>query len=228
MNAPAPLEILESAARELGSPLSAAQLNLFRLYLDFLLERGAATNLTADLEPEKILLRHFADGLAAARALDEFAPQPEPKVADVGSGAGFVGVALKIARPEILMTLIEPSQKRFDFLNLLILKLGLKGLRLARKKMPQDCGTLSGTFDLVLERALAPLPDALSLCWPLAKTGGFVAAYQSDPADRADKALSRRLDLLSARLVKSLPYRLRGETRDRHLALFEKPAQEMN
>ncbi len=228
MSAPAAPDLFERSAAELGAPLSAAQLELFGRYLEFTLKWAEKANLTADLEPEKIVLRHFCDGLAASRLLSECAPGPAPKLAEAGAGAGFVGVSLKIARPEIEMTLIEPAQKRFDFLNLLLLKLGLKGLKVARKSLPRDCGSLSGAFDLVLERALAPMPDALSMCAPLVRQGGFLAAFQSAPADAAEKALSRRLDLLSLRLVKSVPYRLPREDKDRYLALFEKPAQEMN
>ncbi|MHB2025728.1 MAG: 16S rRNA (guanine(527)-N(7))-methyltransferase RsmG [Elusimicrobiota bacterium] len=227
LSLPDPLTRLQKTARAWGLALSQNQIDLIELYTNCVLDWNKKTNLTADNSFQAILLRHICDGLAAARLLRPFFRETSPSVAEVGAGAGFVGITLKIALPELNVTLIESSQKRYDFLNIAAVKIGLPGLKIIKKKIPQDfLGSLAGKFAFVLERALAPLSEAMEICWPLAAPGGIFAAYQSAPPDCREASLKRRLDLFSAKFLKSAEYRLPDEEQRRCLSFFLKPPEQ--
>lgn len=219
------LSDLASASAEWGAVLSPAQLKLALDYLEDLARRNHSVNLTASGGLEDLLLRHFADGLAPLPILRRFLSvhplgaidpaRASHRLCDVGSGGGFIGMALKIAWPEAEVTLLESSLRRFRFLSGSAARTGLKGLRVVRDARGE------GGFDAVLERALAPLPEALDIAAPLMRPGGLFIAYQSHPCE-PDGSLNRRLASLSLRLLESIPYRLPRQTRERYLAVFRK------
>jgi len=219
---------------------------LFRKYAELVLEKNKLLNLTAAATVEEILERHINDGLAALDWLDKRFPSPRRgedagpdrnlsitgpvprrsgarsageglKVVDVGAGAGFIGLALKIARPDIKLTLIESRKGRTEFLEWAAIKLQLKvEVRRSRAEALAPHPTLSPAgrgeqYDVVVERALAPLPEALDLCLPLVAPGGVFLAYQSEsePAD-------------PRRPVDTIRYRLAGEKKDRFILCFER------
>lgn len=201
---------LEPCLMSWGLSLSGSQRGLIERYLDFVKERGAMVNVTSDLDDDSLLLRHAADGLAAVPALKRRL-SPNPRLADLGSGGGFVGIAVKIAWPEAEVSLIESVQRKFDFLNLAAVSLGLKGLKVVRARAGAGGTSVAGApFDAVTERALAPLEEALALAEPLVKPGGLILAYQSDAPAAGGK------------LIESVPYRLPREGRERHLAIFRR------
>ncbi len=213
---------MDEAFPALGAALSEAQHLLLGRYIEELLAYNSKVNLTAQSDPRHILLRHVADGLAAVPVLRSRLPGA-PRILDLGAGAGFIGIAIKIAWPEAQVTLMEPAQRRYAFLNLAAARLGLGGLRLLRKSAGRDpLGPREAGFDAVVERALAPLPEALRIGLPLLSPEGLFAAYQSAPPDPREPALKRALERFSARLLESVPYRLPLEKRERCLALFGK------
>ncbi len=181
------------------------------------LSNNERCGLTAAKTTEDILLRHAADGLAAVPLLAGRLPKARARVADLGAGAGFVGIPIAIALPESRVTLIEPLQRRFNFLNAVTARLGLAGVRVLRKSAAE---LSAETFDAVLARALAPLPKALALAMPLVAAGGCLAVYQSAAPDPAEAGLAAVLRKTGARLSLAHPYRLPGEGRERFLALF--------
>lgn len=203
---------LEAAAASWGAALSAQQRGQIERYLDDLLEHNRKVNLTAESGPQNLLLRHVADGLAAVPILKEYLSGPSARILDLGSGGGFIGLTIKIAWPQVHMTLMEPLKRKYEFLNLAAARSGLKGLRVLRCATNGRPLPTGEEFDAVLERALAPLPEALRLALPLVAPGGYFLAYQSAPP----RALPG--------LVKSFPYRLPLEIRDRTLVLFRKNA----
>ncbi|MBI5239330.1 MAG: class I SAM-dependent methyltransferase [Elusimicrobia bacterium] len=201
--------------------LDPRQLDQIDRYIQELLAANQKTNLTADTDPETILLRHVADGLAAAGVLIKEARKPSPRILDLGSGGGPIGMAIKIAWPQARVTLMESLERKFRFLNAMAVRSGLPGLSVALRRAGK--GAASGPerdFDAVVARALAPLPEAVELALPLAAPDGIVLIFQSAPPDPAEPALARVLARRAARLVKSIPYRLPREDRERHLALF--------
>ena len=199
---------------ERGVALSETQWGQLDAFVAELRAAAARTNLTADLDEASWWRRHLADGLAALPAM-RARLGAAPDVLDLGAGAGFVGVALKVAWPEARVSLLEASYRKFQFLNVAAARLGLPGLRVLWRRA-------AGEFDAVLERAVAPLPQAAALTLPLVRPGGVFVAWQSEPPVVAG-ALAKALAPYGAKLAETVPYRLPGESRTRVLAFFERP-----
>jgi len=163
-------------------------MDLFQTYLEILLRENAKHNLTAITDPEEIRQKHFADSLAL---LDD-APCPVPQGAsllDVGSGGGFPGVPLKIARPDIKLTLLEATGKKADFLRMLTRELGIAAVILkARAEQAAHDPTYRERFDVVTARAVAALPLLCELCLPFVRVGGVFVAYKG-PSEKAHEEL---------------------------------------
>ena len=179
------------------------------------LEFNKKTNITGAKTPEELFRRHLIDSLSPLAALGE---RPAESILDVGCGGGFVGICLKIALPKSRVTLLESVYRKVGFLNLATAQLGLTGIEVRHGRAVEDKGSWQplgsgggqgppetpSPFDLVTARALAPLTEARRLTEPFVKEGGVAMIFQSDP------------------LEGSFSYRLPGEEKDRHLALFKK------
>jgi len=142
-------------------------------------------------------------------------------LADVGSGGGLIGIPIKIACPDIGVTLIEPVQRKFDFLNFVTVQLGLKAMKVSRDSAEKYRQKGAGAFDAAIARALAPLENSLQLGLPLVRSKGYFLLYQSQPVNPTPQ-LQAALAKDSARLLQSVPYRLPAESKERFLAVFEK------
>lgn len=215
-------EALKSGTSRWELSLETAQLEQIQAYLEDLLQYNLKVNLTADTDPSALLLRHIADGLAAVAPLKDILRElPAPALLDLGSGGGFIGMAIKIAWPQARVTLMESLERKYRFLNATAARSGLKNLRVLKQTAVERVNG-KGVFDCVVERALAELPQAVRLALPLAKPGGFFLAYQSERPDPGLDPLQKSLAKAGGRLVKSIPYRLPLENRDRYLTLFQK------
>jgi len=165
---------------------------LFPLYASILLRENAKYNLTAITDPEEIRQKHFADSLALLddpsprqRLNGEGALPPGASLLDVGPGGGFPGVPLKIARPDISLTLLEATGKKAEFLRALARELGLEAdVVHARAEEAAHDPAYRERFDAVTARAVAALPLLCELCLPFVKVGGAFVAYKG-PADKA-------------------------------------------
>ncbi len=169
---------------ELASPflaLTAGQAAAFAVYRDLLIEWNGRFNLTAVTEPEQIDRRLFLDALRMVGPVTAIA-RPDPvravttviRMVDVGTGAGFPGLALKIALPEIDVTLIEATGKKVQFLEAVIGELGLSGI-VALHARAEEIGTLPesrGAFDLVTARGVSSLAALFEMAAPLLRMGG--------------------------------------------------------
>ncbi len=212
---------LQEAAAGWGLSLSQEQMAQIDRYINELLTANQKTNLTADTDPDVVLLRHMADGLAATGFLIKEVPKPAPRILDLGAGGGYIGMAIKIAWPQAQVMLMESLERKFRFLNAMAVRSGLPGLTVALRRAGKEGGRgPEKDFDVVVARALAPLPEALDLALPLANPEGLVLIFQSAAPDPEEHGLRRVLARHAARLLKSIPYRLPREDRDRHLALF--------
>ena len=216
-----PLHLLEGAARAWGEPLDAAKLTLIRSYLEFVQEKNKDVNLTADDRWDDLVLKHASDGIFAASVLRPLLSRA-PRILDLGSGAGFIGLVLKIAWPEAEVTLMESVERKYRFLNTAATRTGLKGLRVLNRRAGSGAALTAYelNFDVVVERALAELPEAIRLAWPMLGPRGLVAAFQSEEPDCAEPVLAKSLVAAGATVLKSCPYRRPLETRDRRLVLF--------
>jgi 16S rRNA (guanine527-N7)-methyltransferase len=216
---------------ERGTALEPAQWDRLGRYAELVLKHNEKTNLTAAKDLDEIADRHLADGLAALPLLKKcLSDVSNPTLADVGAGGGFIGVALQIAWPDCRVCLVESSHRKFLFLNWITVELGLPARAVWQRAQEKHKGSPAahppptwapkGGFDAAVERALAPLDEAIDACVPLLKPGGLLAAYTSD-GKVSDKA-KVHLDRVSAALYTQESYRLPGEGHDRTLLAFRR------
>ena len=177
-------------ARELGVELSGAALVAFDRYAALLRSWNERMNLVSKASLAKIETRHILDSLTSALTLGG---APSGKVMDVGTGAGFPGLPLKILYPTVDLTLVEATGKKARFLEAAVEALGLDGAEVVAERaerLGQD-PAYREAFDVVVARALAPLPVLAELTLPLCRRGGLVVAHKS-PGVEGEVAEARR------------------------------------
>lgn len=197
-------QTLAAEARKYGVILSDAQVRQFDRYLLMLTDWSARANLVGDVDPHVVTQRHFLESLALGAALREREIlRPDADVLDVGAGAGFPGVVLKIAWPGIRLTLLEATAKKTAFLSALVTDLGLEDTTVltGRAETLAHDPALRGRFDLVVSRAVAALPALLELTLPFARVGGRVASPKGSRALAELAAAQAALETLGARAV---------------------------
>lgn len=175
MNTRTQIEELIRGAGELGIRLSESQVELFRTYLEEILTWNRRRNIVSRKDEKRVAAYHFIDSLSALELL----PQKNGiKCLDLGSGAGFPGVPIKIARPDICLTLVEPKRWRYLFLERVVEILKLKNVEVFRGRAEELAGCHSG-FEVAYVRAVAKLGDAVSMVTPLLGSGGILIAFKS-------------------------------------------------
>jgi 16S rRNA (guanine527-N7)-methyltransferase len=174
------LAALATNAKAFGVTLDAEQIAAFGRYRELLVEWNARINLTAITEPGAIVTRHFLDSLSVALAVPEDLRKGETRAIDVGSGAGFPGLALAIAFPAWRVTVLEATGKKVKFLEHVASALRLRNARplAGRAEVLAHDKEERGRYDLVMARALAPLPTLLEYCQPFARAGGLSIAQK--------------------------------------------------
>lgn len=167
--------LLIDGALELGVELSELQVERFVIYMEELQKWNEKINLTSIVEDKEIIVRHFLDSLVLCKFLDD-----GEKVLDMGSGAGFPGFALKIARPALDVTCMDKVEKKVKFMRHIIRKLELDGARAvsARAEDETVLNELARSFDVVVSRAFSGIEDFLSLSIPYLKEGGRILAVK--------------------------------------------------
>lgn len=155
-------EVLVKGARELGVELLPETVELFMRYLEYLKFWNKKINLTSVREDHKIVINHFLDSITVLSLIDR-----NSKVLDVGSGAGFPGIPLKLVEPSLIVTLMDSVHKKVVFMRYVIRELGLKGIEAvwARAEDPKN-GIPRGYFDFVVSRALGKIEEVLEVCSP--------------------------------------------------------------
>ena len=152
----------------LNIEIDSDKLNKFKRYFELLVEYNKVMNLTGITDLEGVYLKHFYDSLTLVKAYDF---KEDIKLCDVGSGAGFPSIPLKICFPNIDVTIIDSLNKRIEFLNVVIKELGLENIRAIHARAEEfdkkEC------FDIVTSRALADVNIGLELCMPLVKIDGY-------------------------------------------------------
>lgn len=160
------------------------------LYGNLLLEWNEKMNLTAITAPEDVLYKHFYDCILFLKAVT---PAKNARIIDVGTGAGFPGMVLKIVRPDINVTLLDSLNKRLVFLNEVIAELGLSGISTVHMRA-EDAGKAAAhreKYDIACARAVAALPALMEYCLPLVKKGGcFVAMKGASAEEEMNRSFS--------------------------------------
>jgi len=212
-----------SGADELGLAVSGDELHAYTAHFTLLLARRPAADLTSLTDPAGIAIKHFLDSLTCLLVREIAVGEC---VADVGSGGGFPGLVLAVARPEASYTLIESNQKRAYFLEEVVHALQLGNVRVVRQRA-EDAGrdpAHRDTYDLTLSRAVAPLPVSLEYCLPLTRPGGQCLALKGPRAEREIQRSERALSELRARIVETRRLSLPQGMGARALLLIEKEA----
>ena len=186
-------ELIKNGTCELGISLNENQLNQLELYAKLLVEWNTKMNLTAITDDEGIVTKHFLDSLTALTT-----GYVAGKVIDVGTGAGFPGLVLKIAKPEIELTLLDSLNKRITFLKAVTEELGLDGVELvhARAEDGGQSALYRGRFDTVVSRAVANMTVLSEWCIPFTKTGGHFLALKGPNADAEMRDAKRAVSIL--------------------------------
>jgi 16S rRNA (guanine527-N7)-methyltransferase len=230
-------DTLAEGATALGLPLTAAQLEQFQAYYETLVEWNARMNLTAITAPEAVQVRHFLDALTVAAALLRWEGRPPGAagypalfqaagagLADLGAGAGFPGVPLKILWPQMPLTLVESVGKKTAFLTHLAGVLGLSGVAVVTGRaeaLGQDKAH-RGRYDVVTARAVAALPVLAEYGLPLCRVGGVLLAPKKGDISQEVVAATRAAPLLGGGPPQSFPFRLPGDDTDRLVFVLPK------
>jgi 16S rRNA (guanine527-N7)-methyltransferase len=206
----------------LGAPCDTRAAGRLATYQELLSEWNERVNLTADANIEAALDRHYLDSLAPL-ALPGLFP-PGARVIDVGSGAGFPGLPLAIARPDLNVLLMDSLAKRVAFLDAVIEVLQLPNVRTLHARA-EDAGrdpALRGRFDVAVARAVAAAPVLMELLLPFARTGGNAICYKGPSAGEELAAGSRAAALLGGGRLENLPVSVPAQPDWRHCVLVSR------
>lgn len=214
-------KILTEGCKDFGIFLTEKQTEQFLEYYKLLIEWNEVMNLTAITEFEEVLSKHFVDSCALGKAVSM---EGEKRLLDVGTGAGFPGIPLKIVYPELEVVLLDSLNKRVKFLNAVIENLGLTGITaihgraedIAKQKEYRE------GFDLVVSRAVANLSSLSEYCLPFVKTGGMFVPYKSGSVDTELSEASRAIKVLGGEYRDTVRFELPGTDIDRTLVVIEK------
>ncbi|MCL5045960.1 MAG: 16S rRNA (guanine(527)-N(7))-methyltransferase RsmG [Actinobacteria bacterium] len=179
----------------MGIEVDEGRVRQFQRYLELLLDWNQRVNLTAITDPAEVGIKHFLDSLSCLTVLK---PTPRMRLIDVGTGAGFPGLPLKIVSPGVKLTLLDSLQKRLAFLEVVVRELGLDGVELVHLRA-EEAGQkkeFREGFDAAVARAVARLDVLAELCLPLVKVGGaFLAMKGSGAAEEAETAREAIMEL---------------------------------
>ncbi|MCR5631929.1 MAG: 16S rRNA (guanine(527)-N(7))-methyltransferase RsmG [Eubacterium sp.] len=213
-------------AQLMGIELDDNQLRQFETYMNMVIEKNKVMNLTAITEPEEFSLIHFADSLSLIPAVSAAAPltKENASVIDVGTGAGFPAIPLKIAFPNMKLTLLDSLNKRVTFLDSVVEQLELKKVTTihARAEEGGRQKNLRDNFDFVLSRAVANLSVLTEYCLPYAKVGGLFISYKSGDIEEELKEAKHAISVLGGKLEDVIHFQLADTDINRSFVLIRK------
>jgi 16S rRNA (guanine527-N7)-methyltransferase len=207
----------------LGIRLSTRQIEALERYENELISWNSRFNLTAIRDSESIRVKHFLDSLSCLLAMRD---APPSRLVDVGTGAGFPGLPLKIVVPTMRLTLVESVGKKVEFCRHIVDMLGLEGVDVfhARAEEIAHMRGQRGLYDWAIARAVASLPVLLEYLLPFVRIGGRVLAQKGESGPTEAQASERALRLLGGQVHQLIPVHLPGVAEDRYLIVIQKTA----
>lgn len=209
--------------KEFNIELTDNQIMQFHQYYELLVEWNSFMNLTAITEWDEVVSKHFIDSLSLIRVINDISSK-DYSIIDVGTGAGFPGIPLKIAFPNLKITLMDSLNKRINFLNEVIKKLGLSDITAIHGRAEEigQNSSYRGSFDIVVSRAVANMTVLSELCLPLAKTGGKFVSYKSTKIDEEFSNATKAIDILGGKYIMQSEFSLPDSDIYRNLFVIDK------
>lgn len=212
---------LKEDALQFGVELNEKQLSQFQKYYEMLIEWNEKMNLTAITEFEEVMKKHFLDSISIGRLMSQ---KDEVSILDIGTGAGFPGIPIKIAFPNVKVTLLDSLNKRVIFLNEVISELSLENISalhgraedFAKKDLMRE------QFDFVVSRAVANLSSLSEFCLPYVKVGGIFVSYKSEKAKEELELAKNAISILGGSNVRTDEFFLPGTDFKRTFVIIEK------
>lgn len=211
----------EKDLEELGISLNQNQIMQFLTYYEMLIDWNEKMNLTAITEYEEVMKKHFVDSLTLVQAYDL---SGDVSVIDIGTGAGFPGFPLKIAFPNLKVTLLDSLNKRITFLNAVIDRLGLTGIEAIHGRAEDFAkpAALREKYDLCVSRAVANLTTLSEYCIPFVKKGGKFISYKSEKIAEEMLEAKKAIFLLGGSVEKQVEMHLPNSDIYRNLFVIKK------
>ncbi len=203
---------------KIGIDIDSEKLNLLEKYYDMLFEKNKVMDLTNIIEKKSVYLKHFYDSLTLFKIVNL---NEVNNLCDIGSGAGFPGLVIKIVFPNIKMVLIDSLDKRIKFLNEVIDKLGLKDIEAIHIRAEDYARKNREVFDIVTSRAVAKLPVLTELAMPMVKINGYFIAMKAN-AEEEIELISNNLKVLNSILYDTKSFYLPFEDSRRMLIKIKK------
>ena len=213
----------EHAESQFGVRLNARQLEAFDWYAAELQAWNQRVNLTSVTDRSQIEIKHFLDSLSCLTAMH---PRPGERIVDIGTGAGFPGIPIRIACPQVSMVLVESIGKKAQFCQHVVDQLELTNVVVVNSRAEQ-VGRLPEhreSFDWALARAVAKLPTLLEYMLPLVTGGGLAIAQKGDTAPAEAQSAAAALEVLGGELEEVIQVELPSVTETRHLVVVRKTA----
>lgn len=212
--------VLSETTKDYKITLTQNQLEQFEKYFQLLIKWNEKMNLTAITDVNGVAVKHFADSLSLLNYVDI---TKGAKIIDVGTGAGFPGVVLKIARPDIRLTLLDSLNKRLVFLNEVLTTLGLKA-ELVHSRAEEGAKNVKyrENFDFSVSRAVARLNVLCEYCLPYVKTGGKFIAMKGSGADEEIAAAKSAISQLGGKINTAHKFSLPNNEGERAIIVIDK------